>query len=49
MQGDIQHAQGITLPAHVTDVLTSPPKDSTLEQSLSHIKDGGGRIKIPET
>ena len=34
MQGDLYRAQGVTLPAHGTDGLTSPPKDGTLEQLL---------------
>ena len=38
MQGDLYHAQGVTLSACGTDGLTSPPKVGTLEQSLSHIK-----------
>ena len=38
MQGDLYRAQGVTLPAHGTDGLMSPPKDGTLEQSLSRIK-----------
>ena len=41
-------AQG-TLPSHGTDGVTFPPKDITLEQSLSRKKDCVGRIKIPET
>ena len=48
LKRDLELAQGITLPVRGMDGFKSPPKDGTLKQSLSHIKDCRGRIDTQE-